>query len=82
MSHATTGAFALPAPTDDVIRAPRDLDIGVVGYEMEGERTGVGRYLEGLLTGLADLGDLEWRWHLFFKGDPFDHPLWAEDDPR
>lgn len=82
MSRTTTGAIELPAPTDAVARAPRDLDIGVVGYEMEGERTGVGRYLEGVLTGLAGLDDLDWRWHLFFKGEPFEHPLWAGGDPR
>lgn len=55
------------------------MKIGVVAYEMEGARTGVGRYLEGLLTGLAKCGG-EHRWHLFFKGDPFAHPLWDEGD--
>lgn len=50
--------------------------VGVVGYEMEGRRTGVGRYLEGLLGGLADL-ELSWHWRLFFKGEPFAHPLFA-----
>lgn len=50
--------------------------IGVVAYEMEGQPTGVGRYLEGLLTGVAGL-DGGHRWRLFFKGDPFDHPLWS-----
>ena len=49
----------------------------VVAYEMEGDRTGVGRYLEGLLSGLAQLND-EGRWLLYFKGDPFDHPLWSD----
>lgn len=49
--------------------------IGVVAYEMEGQPTGVGRYLEGLLGGAAEL-DETIHWHLFFKGDPFDHPLW------
>jgi len=57
------------------------MEIGVVAYELEGERTGVGRYLEGLLTGLAELGDDD-RYRLFFKGDPFDHPLWSEGSGR
>ena len=50
--------------------------IAVVAYEMEGERTGVGRYLEGLLCGLAQCSD-DATWLLFYKGDPFDHPLWS-----
>ncbi|MEM7352096.1 MAG: glycosyltransferase family 1 protein [Acidobacteriota bacterium] len=58
--------------------------IAVVAYEMEGDRTGVGRYLEGLLAGIADCpGDDTWR--LYFKGDPFEHPLWQRertDGPR
>jgi len=53
--------------------------VGVLAYEMEGERTGVGRYLEGLLSGLAEHGTPH-RWRLFFKGDPFAHPLWAAED--
>lgn len=55
------------------------MKIGIVGYEMEGAKTGVGRYLEGLLTGLAEC-DRPWQWHLFFKGRPFDHPLWLGDE--
>lgn len=51
--------------------------IGIVGYEMEGARSGVGRFLEGLLTGLLESVN-PWEWRLYFKGDPFDHPLWAE----
>lgn len=51
--------------------------IGVVAYEMEGAKTGVGRYLEGLLAGLAELGG-EHRWQLFFKGEAFAHPLWDD----
>lgn len=51
--------------------------IGVVAYEMEGERTGVGRYLEGLLRGVSELGGPH-EWLLFFKGEPFDHPLWSD----
>ncbi len=58
------------------------MKIAVVAYEMEGARTGVGRYLEGLLRGVAGLAaaqstPADWRWRLYFKGDPFEHPLWA-----
>lgn len=52
--------------------------IGVVAYEMEGEPTGVGRYTEELLAALRRTpraGD--WCLRLYFKGDPFEHPLWA-----
>lgn len=58
------------------------IKIGVVAYEMEGTSTGVGRYLEGLLNGIAvsnatlDGRPVEWR--LFFKGDAFDHPLFDQ----
>ena len=48
--------------------------IGVVAYELEGSRSGVGRYLEGLLTGIAEL-EHDSEWHLFLKGEPFDSPL-------
>ncbi len=52
--------------------------IGVVAYEMEGAPTGVGRYLEELLTALrATPRARDWRLRLFFKGDPFEHPLWT-----
>ena len=50
--------------------------IGVVAYELEGERSGVGRYLEGLLSGLVQV-DHDFEWLLFLKGEPFDHPLFA-----
>jgi glycosyltransferase involved in cell wall biosynthesis len=55
--------------------------MAVVAYEMEGRPTGVGRYLEGLLMGIARLG---WggRCTLFFKGDAFSHPLWEEYGSR
>ncbi|MEE8523437.1 MAG: glycosyltransferase family 1 protein [Thermoanaerobaculia bacterium] len=60
------------------------MKIGVVAYEMEGARTGVGRYLEGLLEGLTrcarDGHGRGWTWRLFFKGDPFEHPLWSDAD--
>ncbi len=51
------------------------MKIAVVAYEMEGTKTGVGRYLEGLLSGVAGC-DVDWHWQLYFKGDPFHHPLW------
>ncbi len=51
--------------------------IGIVAYELEGTPTGVGRYLGGLLAGIAECG-CDWQWRLFFKGDPFAHPLWSE----
>lgn len=57
------------------------MNVAVVAYEMEGERTGVGRYLEGLLSGIARCGD-DRHWRLYFKGDPFDHPLWTTGDAR
>jgi alpha-1,3-rhamnosyl/mannosyltransferase len=53
--------------------------VGVVAAELEGERTGVGRFLEGLLEGLCEL-PLDWEWRLFLQGRPFDHPLWG--NPR
>lgn len=44
------------------------MKVGVIAAEMEGRRTGVGRYLEGMLRGLE-----QWNhggeWHLFFQGD-------------
>ncbi|MCP4661884.1 MAG: glycosyltransferase family 4 protein [bacterium] len=50
--------------------------IGIVAYELEGAATGVGRYLAGLLAGIAEC-DCDWQWLLFFRGDPFEHPLWS-----
>jgi alpha-1,3-rhamnosyl/mannosyltransferase len=52
--------------------------VGVVAAELEGERTGVGRVLDGLLEGVRELS-LDWQWRLFFQGHPFDHPLWEDD---
>jgi glycosyltransferase involved in cell wall biosynthesis len=43
--------------------------IGVIAAEMEGARTGVGRYLEGLVSGLASW-DHGAEWHLYFQGEP------------
>ncbi|MCY3969870.1 MAG: glycosyltransferase family 1 protein [Acidobacteria bacterium] len=52
--------------------------IGIVAYEMEGEPTGVGRYTEELLAALRRTPRAEdWSLRLYFKGDPFDHPLWT-----
>lgn len=48
--------------------------VGVVAYEMEGESTGVGRYLRGLLGGVAEV-DPGWRWTLFFHGPRRDETL-------
>ena len=47
--------------------------VAVNASEMEGRPTGVGRYLEGLLAGCLEIGDV--RFHLFFKDRPFEHPL-------
>jgi glycosyltransferase involved in cell wall biosynthesis len=51
--------------------------IGVIAGEMERRRTGVGRYLEGLVHGLSrwDHGS---EWNLFLQGEPFDHPVWED----
>lgn len=55
--------------------------VGVVAYEMEGAPTGVGRYLEELLTALRGTPRArDWRLRLFFKGDPFEHPLWTGEE--
>ena len=60
-------------------RAAGPRSIGVVAYEMEGEPTGVGRYTEELLAALRRTPRAEgWRLRLFFKGDPFEHPLWTD----
>lgn len=53
--------------------------VGVVAYEMEGRRSGVGRYLEGLLRGLQTESPPGWRWTLFFRGEPFDSALFSQD---
>lgn len=59
--------------------AERLRSIGVVAYEMEGEPTGVGRYVEELLLALRRTPGAEgWRLRLFFKGEGFAHPLWME----
>ena len=48
--------------------------LGILASEMEGERTGVGRFVEGLLLGLSRL-DFDGEVHLFFQGEPFEHRL-------
>ena len=55
------------------------MKIGVIAAEMEGRRTGVGRYLEGMLRGL-ERWDHGGEWHLFFQGGPFNSPV-AESGP-
>ena len=50
--------------------------LGIVAHEMEGDATGVGRYLEGLLSGLAQTSAAV-TYVLFFQGQAFDHPLWT-----
>ncbi|MFN7963639.1 MAG: glycosyltransferase [Thermoanaerobaculia bacterium] len=52
--------------------------VGVVAYELEGEATGVGRYLEGLLSGVSPSAD--WTFRLFCHGRPFEHPLFDRPD--
>lgn len=56
----------------------RKVKIGVVGYEMEGARSGVGRFLAGALEGLRETGS-DWEWLVFFKGSPFEDPLFVAD---
>ncbi|MEE2777690.1 MAG: glycosyltransferase, partial [Acidobacteriota bacterium] len=53
--------------------------IGIAASEMEGEATGVGRAVAGLLDGLAE-SDFDGSVVAYFRGSRFDHPLW--DDPR
>ncbi|HEX2465704.1 MAG TPA: glycosyltransferase family 1 protein, partial [Thermoanaerobaculia bacterium] len=53
--------------------------LGILASEMQGERTGVGRYVEGLLTGLSAT-DFDGEVNLFFQGARFEHALWS--DPR
>ena len=52
------------------------MHVGVVAYEMEGQSTGVGRYLAGLLAGVAEVAP-PWRWTLFFHGGRFEHELFG-----
>jgi glycosyltransferase involved in cell wall biosynthesis len=50
------------------------MKVAVIAAEMEGHATGVGRYLEGLLSGLR-----QWNhgvdWHLFFQGAESSSPF-------
>lgn len=50
----------------------------MVGYELEGARSGVGRFLAGVLGGVREL-ELDWEWLVFFKGTPFEDPLFEQD---
>jgi len=49
------------------------MKVGVIAAEMEGRRTGVGRYLEGMLRGLEGW-DHGGEWHVFFQGDELSAP--------
>jgi glycosyltransferase involved in cell wall biosynthesis len=51
--------------------------VGVIAAELEGQRTGVGRYLEGMLRGL-ERWDHGVEWHLFCQGDAGASPLPAD----
>ncbi len=51
--------------------------VGVVAGELGSRSTGVGRYLSGLLYGLARW-DHGVEWHLFLKGASRDHPAWHQ----
>lgn len=57
--------------------------IGVVAHELEGHPTGVGRYLAGLLAGVAETaaaaGHADDEWVLFFRGD--DDPALVPPSP-
>ncbi len=68
------------SPAAGVAAPDRARDLSIVAYEMEGQPTGVGRYLEGLLGGVARLG-VGGCWSLYFKGDPFSHSLWEGESP-
>ncbi len=54
----------------------------MVGVELEGQRTGVGRYLEELLAGVCE-SDLDWQWLVYLREpslpglfeDPRIHPV-------
>ena len=48
--------------------------IGVLASEIERNPTGVGRYLRGLLSHVADQRP-NWRWVLYFQGEQFEDPL-------
>ncbi len=52
--------------------------LGILASEIEGESTGVGRFLEGLLGGLS-ASDFDGEIHLLFQGAPFDHALFLDN---
>ncbi len=62
----------------------RPMRVGIVAHELEGERTGVGRYLAGLLGGFAEIAPAGWRCGLFMHGAPFEDPLFLPEsiEPR
>ena len=51
--------------------------VGILASEMQGTPTGVGRFLRGLL-GQVGRCRPNWRFLLFFQGDPFEDPLWQD----
>jgi len=56
-----------------------ELLLGVVAHEMEGRPTGVGRYARELLLALRSTPQARnWRIRPFFRGRPFEDPLWAD----
>jgi glycosyltransferase involved in cell wall biosynthesis len=54
------------------------LRVGIVGYELEEESTGVGRVLAGLLGGAASEAPSSWQF-LVFSRRPLEHPALACD---
>lgn len=48
-----------------------------MGVELQGERTGVGRYLEALLAG-AEAAGLGWQWRVFLHGGLAGRPRWRD----
>ncbi len=63
-------------------RTGRPRTLGVVASEMENQPTGVGRYVEELLLALRDMPEAGgWTVQLYFRGAPFEHPLWSDEAP-
>ncbi|HVS62562.1 MAG TPA: glycosyltransferase [Thermoanaerobaculia bacterium] len=52
--------------------------MGIVGYELEDESTGVGRALAGLLAGAAAEAPSSWRFVVFLRR-PLQHPVLASE---
>ncbi|MCP4900840.1 MAG: glycosyltransferase [bacterium] len=55
------------------------MKVGVTAGELGGEATGVGTYLEGLFSAVAEM-DLDWTWHLHFRAQCPQIPIL--EDPR